>query len=35
MIVDMRVAAVQIPPVWLDPEATCERVCEWIGRAAD
>ena len=31
----MKVAAAQTAPVWLDPEATTAKVCEWIRRAAE
>ncbi len=31
----MRIAAAQTAPVWGDPEATTERIIQWIQRAAD
>jgi nitrilase len=31
----MRIAAAQTAPVWGDPEATTERIIQWIHRAAD
>ncbi len=31
----LRVAAAQTRPVWLDPDATADRMIEWIARAAE